>query len=194
MNFLDRPAVRRDQIGLPDDLLENIERQVLGIGRHSRRLLASGQHLKRGILLHGAPGTGKTHTVRYLLSQLPDVTVIVISGQALGRIREPRRGDLPEPVVDRSARVPAHAGLVVLGLHREIHRLENQARRANGAAASAGHALMRPHAARDGYPRFELVVHVVCCATLLVKRLRVPVRSLDAARLSAGGMGMSPAG
>jgi len=88
MNFLDRPAVRRDQIVLPDDLLENIERQVLGIGRHSRRLLASGQHLKRGILLHGAPGTGKTHTVRYLLSQLPDVTVIVISGQALGRIRE----------------------------------------------------------------------------------------------------------
>jgi hypothetical protein len=55
MNFLDRPAVRRDQIVLPDDLLENIERQVLGIGRHSRRLLASGQHLKRGILLHGAP-------------------------------------------------------------------------------------------------------------------------------------------
>ena len=36
----------------------------------------------------GAPGTGKTHTVRYLLSQLPDVTVIVISGRALGRIRE----------------------------------------------------------------------------------------------------------
>jgi ATPase family associated with various cellular activities (AAA) len=88
MNFLERPAVGRDQIVLPDELLENIERQVLGIGRHSGRLLASGQHLKRGILLYGAPGTGKTHTVRYLLSQLPDLTVIVISGRALGRIRE----------------------------------------------------------------------------------------------------------
>jgi hypothetical protein len=88
MNFLERPAVGRDQIVLPDDLLENVERQVLGIGRHSGRLLASGQHLKRGILLYGAPGTGKTHTVRYLLSQLPDLTVIVISGRALGRIRE----------------------------------------------------------------------------------------------------------
>src|SRR5207342_2736909 len=73
---------------LPDELLDNVERQVLGIGRHSGRLLASGQHLKRGILLYGAPGTGKTHTVRYLLSQLPDLTVIVISGRALGRIRE----------------------------------------------------------------------------------------------------------
>lgn len=88
MNFLKRPDVSRDQIVLPGDVLENIERQVLGIGQHSGRLLASGQHLKRGVLLHGAPGTGKTHTVRYLLGQLPDVTVIVISGQALGRIKE----------------------------------------------------------------------------------------------------------
>ncbi len=88
MNFLERPAVGRDQIVLPGEVLENIERQVLGVGRHSGRLLASGQHLKRGILLHGAPGTGKTHTVRYLLGQLPGVTVIVISGRALGRIRE----------------------------------------------------------------------------------------------------------
>jgi ATP-dependent 26S proteasome regulatory subunit len=88
MNFLERPSVGRDQIVLPDEVLENIERQVLGVGRHAGRLLASGQHLKRGILLHGAPGTGKTHTVRYLLGQLPEVTVIVISGRALGRIRE----------------------------------------------------------------------------------------------------------
>jgi hypothetical protein len=88
MNFIERPAVGRDQIVLPDDVLDNIERQVLGVGRHSGRLLASGQHLKRGVLLHGAPGTGKTHTVGYLLGQLPDATVIVISGRALSRIRE----------------------------------------------------------------------------------------------------------
>ncbi|HEV2253854.1 MAG TPA: ATP-binding protein [Streptosporangiaceae bacterium] len=88
MNFLERPSVGRDQIVLPAEVLDNIERQVLGVGRHSGRLLASGQHLKRGVLLHGAPGTGKTHTVGYLLGQLPQATVIVISGRALGRIRE----------------------------------------------------------------------------------------------------------
>jgi hypothetical protein len=88
MNFMERPAVGRDQIVLPDELLTNIERQVLGVGRHSARLLASGQHLKRGVLLHGPPGTGKTHTVRYLLGQVPEATVVVISGRALGRIRE----------------------------------------------------------------------------------------------------------
>jgi ATP-dependent 26S proteasome regulatory subunit len=88
MNFLERPAIGRDQIVLPSEVLENIERRVGGVGKHSSRLLASGQHLKRGVLLHGAPGTGKTHTVRYLISQLPGLTVIVISGRALGRIRE----------------------------------------------------------------------------------------------------------
>ena len=45
-------------------------------------------HLKRGVLLHGAPGTGKTHTISYLLGQLPEATVIILSGRALGRIRE----------------------------------------------------------------------------------------------------------
>jgi hypothetical protein len=88
LSFLRRPTVSRDQIVLPEALLDEIERQVIGVAKQASRLLASGQHLKRGILLHGAPGTGKTHTVSYLLSMLPDVTVIVISGRALGRITE----------------------------------------------------------------------------------------------------------
>ncbi len=88
LNFLKRPSIGRDQIVLPADVLEAIERQVLGVGRHSGRLLASGQHLKRGVLLYGAPGTGKTHTVSYLLGQVPEATVVVISGRALARIRE----------------------------------------------------------------------------------------------------------
>ena len=88
LNFLGRPGVRRDQVVLPDELLDEIEGQVLGIASHAARLLASGQHLKRGILLYGAPGAGKTHTVNYLLGRLPQATVIVISGRALGRITE----------------------------------------------------------------------------------------------------------
>ena len=81
--FLDRPRLDRATVILPPDLLDGIERQVLGIARHCDELSASGQHLKRGVLLHGPPGTGKTHTVRYLVGQLPDVTAILISGAAL---------------------------------------------------------------------------------------------------------------
>jgi hypothetical protein len=88
LTFLPRTTVTREELVLPAELLTDIERQVIGVAAHSRRLLASGQHLKRGILLYGAPGTGKTHTVRYLLGLLPEMTVIAISGRALGRIRE----------------------------------------------------------------------------------------------------------
>ena len=77
--FLNRPAVGRSDVILPDGVLDAIERQVLGVARHAGRLRASGQHLKRGVLLHGAPGTGKTHTVRSLLGQMDSVTAVVLS-------------------------------------------------------------------------------------------------------------------
>ena len=88
LGFLDRPQLDRATVILPPDLLDGIERQVLGIARHSGELSASGQHLRRGVLLHGPPGTGKTHTVRYLIGQLPHVTAIVISGAGLRFISE----------------------------------------------------------------------------------------------------------
>jgi ATPase family associated with various cellular activities (AAA) len=86
LRFHDRPQPGRDTVVLPPAVIEGIERQVLGVARHAGRLLASGQHLKRGVLLHGAPGTGKTHTVRYLIGQLPGVTVAILSGYALSWI------------------------------------------------------------------------------------------------------------
>jgi hypothetical protein len=88
LRFHDRPRLGRDRLVLPPAVIDGIERQVLGVARHSGRLLASGQHLKRGVLLHGAPGTGKTHTVRYLIGRLDGMTVVILSGYALAYIGE----------------------------------------------------------------------------------------------------------
>ena len=48
----------------------------------------SGQHLKRGLLLYGPPGVGKTHTVRYLMSELVGTTIVELTGETLRAIRE----------------------------------------------------------------------------------------------------------
>ncbi|HYN97731.1 MAG TPA: ATP-binding protein [Pilimelia sp.] len=40
------------------------------------------------MLLHGPPGTGKTHTVRYLLGRLPEVTVVLLAGPSIQFISE----------------------------------------------------------------------------------------------------------
>jgi len=88
LTFQDRPQLDRSRVILPPAVLDGIERHVVGVAQHATRLAASGQHLRRGLLLYGAPGTGKTHTIRYLLGQLPGSTVIIVSGPALGSIGE----------------------------------------------------------------------------------------------------------
>ncbi len=83
LTFLPRPTLRDEDVVLPDGVLDAIERHTVGIARHGERLLAAGQHLKRGLLLHGPPGTGKTHTVRYLMGRLPESTVVILTGTAM---------------------------------------------------------------------------------------------------------------
>ena len=78
----------RQELILPAATFDDLRRQVVGVARNSHRLRAAGQHLKRGILLYGPPGVGKTHSVRYLISELVGTTVVELTGETLHGIRE----------------------------------------------------------------------------------------------------------
>jgi len=80
------PKVERDGIVLPDGVLERIERQALTFAEEADRLRQAGRHIKRGLLLHGAPGTGKTLTAMYLANRMPQRTVIILTGAGLEAI------------------------------------------------------------------------------------------------------------
>ena len=88
LRFRERPTMSPEELILPAATFDDLRRQVVGVARNSERLRAAGQHLKRGILLYGPPGVGKTHSVRYLISELVGTTVVELTGETLHGIRE----------------------------------------------------------------------------------------------------------
>lgn len=82
------PRVNRDNIILPQGLLERVERQTVRFSQLSDKLLAAGRHLKRGVLLYGPPGTGKTLTAMYVAQAIDDRTVLLLTGRGQGMIEQ----------------------------------------------------------------------------------------------------------
>jgi hypothetical protein len=100
--FMDPPDLERSQVVLPQVVLDRVERHAVAIAEHRQALLDAGQHLKRGLLLFGPPGTGKTHTTRYLLGRMTHATRLVLTGRvlhAVGSVAELARDLAPSVIV-----------------------------------------------------------------------------------------------
>lgn len=81
-------AVERDQVVLPAQTIELLERNVFEFARQRERLKALGLPIKKGLLFHGPPGTGKTHTVHYLAAGLPGHTTLLVTAAQVGLLDE----------------------------------------------------------------------------------------------------------
>ncbi len=88
LRFHHREPLSAEELILPEETFADLRRQVVGVARHRDALRAARQHLKRGLLLYGPPGVGKTHTVRFLIGELADTTIVQLSGDTLHAIKQ----------------------------------------------------------------------------------------------------------
>jgi len=80
--------VEREEVILPDATLRAVERNVLKFAEQRPALRAMGLSTQKGLLFHGAPGTGKTHCIRYLAGRLPGHTTLLITAEEMGALPE----------------------------------------------------------------------------------------------------------
>ena len=88
INVHELDPVSREEVILPESVLSAVESNVLRFAEQRPALKAMGLSTQKGLLFHGAPGTGKTHCIRYLASQLPGHTTLLITAEGAGLLSD----------------------------------------------------------------------------------------------------------
>ena len=84
--FAPEPRVDDDDVVMEESTRRLLWRNVIDLHLRREVLKAHGVPIRRGILLHGPPGTGKSFACRYLCAKLPATTRIVVAGSALQQV------------------------------------------------------------------------------------------------------------
>lgn len=120
--------VSKEQIILPEKTMALIDRNIGSFYKHSDRLKSVGKSLKRGVLFHGKPGTGKTFTAKFLSQYIDGITVFLLSGEQLWLIKESfqmARLLAPSLVIMEDVDLIAHTRDETLG-QTVLHQLLNE--------------------------------------------------------------------
>ncbi len=83
------PTVGRDEVILPEETLRLLDRNAVDFRRQSLGDFASSasQDPPGRPAFPGPPGTGKTHTIRYLATNLPGHTTLIVTAEQMGTAR-----------------------------------------------------------------------------------------------------------
>jgi hypothetical protein len=135
----DLAPVERGEVILPEATLHAVERNVIAFAEQRSALRALGLSTQKGLLFHGAPGTGKTHCIRYLAGRLTGHTTLLITAEevaalpeymALARILQPALVVIEDADLiarDRSARDSACDEVMLNRLLNELDGLRERA-------------------------------------------------------------------
>ena len=88
VEFTDLPSVKREQIILPEQIFDVVQRVAMQQVSSGRVLEQAGHRTRTAILLHGPPGTGKTLMTQYLVGLQTEATTILLHGFRRGLVRE----------------------------------------------------------------------------------------------------------
>lgn len=80
--------IKRSRIILPERIFDAVNRTVLQQLAAGETLKKAGQRTRTAILLFGPPGTGKTLLTRYLITQSPGYTTLLLQGFQRELVRE----------------------------------------------------------------------------------------------------------
>ncbi|WP_394889923.1 ATP-binding protein [Mesorhizobium sp. AaZ16] len=75
------PAVCRKDLVLSEATMARLDAHIFDFDRHREGLKRLGQSTQKGILLYGAPGTGKTHVIRHVCATLPGRTTVLVTAE-----------------------------------------------------------------------------------------------------------------
>jgi ATPase family associated with various cellular activities (AAA) len=84
--FAPEPELDDGDVVMDEAVRRLLWRNVIDLQMRRDVLKAHGVPIRRGILLHGPPGTGKSFACRYLCAKLPNTTRIVVAGSALQQV------------------------------------------------------------------------------------------------------------